>query len=147
VPEQWQDRFLAEMRAHGGFYHSARCAGIHPATAWRHHDRDPEFAQRVREAKEEHADALERELEEMGRKSNNPVSHIVRLKALRPAEYVEKNLSITMSMHADVAPADVASILRSMLGHASDHTRQLIAEQATLVIDAPPALPEGDPPR
>ena len=123
----WEAKFLVEMRAHGGFYHSARCAGIHPATAWRRHDRDPEFARLVREAREEHADQLEREIEEQARKSGNPVGFIVRLKALRPHEYIERHAVMSVSMTAEIPGPDAAHLLREMLANLTDSSRQLLS--------------------
>ena len=68
------------------------------------------------DAREFYADTLERDLIASAERSDNPVGYIVRLKALRPAEYIEKHAVMSLNVHADLPSADAAQLLRDMLG-------------------------------
>jgi ribosomal protein S12 methylthiotransferase accessory factor YcaO len=95
---------------------------LHVKTATRRMNADPDFHEAVQEARQYHADQLEEELEDMGRASKNPVPHIVRLKALRPAEYIEKQATMTVSAHASLTQEDGKRLLAAMLSQATDAT-------------------------
>ncbi len=52
-------------------------------------------------------------------------------------------MSVTLT--GELAPPDVATLLRGMLQDLSPATQQLLQGQAPPVIDGPPALPETTP--
>ena len=137
MPDGWREVFLRQIEKSGGFYKAAEVAGVHPRTAWRLCDADPGFRAAVKEARERHADELEHELEEMGRNNKNPVPHIVRLKALRPAEYIEKQAVLTVSADLGTVDADLGrQLVAEMLQHHCSATRELLG-----LLQAPPAGP------
>ena len=80
------------------------------------------------EAREEHADQLERELEEMARAKGNPVGHIVRLKAIRPGLYIERQAILTVTAPAELDSVEAAALLRDLLATCSETTRRLLTE-------------------
>jgi hypothetical protein len=135
LPENWLAEFLSALRGHGArIYTAARVVGIHPSTIFRHQAADPAFAQALRDAREEHADTLEGEIEDMGRKTNNPVSHIVRLKALRPGQYIERSIALTADLTPKVSNEEAKALLAQMLAVATAATLAELArasEEAT----------------
>jgi hypothetical protein len=66
----------------------------------------------------------------MGRDSRgkNPVPHIVRLKALRPAEYIERRLeaSISVTATAQITGDEAKALLQDMLESATPMTRAML---------------------
>jgi hypothetical protein len=90
LPAGWQGIYVAKLRETGGFCLAAEAAGISPRTAlrWRQADRDFEAA--VHDALELYADRLEEQLVATGTNGGNPLSFIVRLRALRPGVYREQ---------------------------------------------------------
>ena len=80
---------------------------------------------------------------EIGERSNSAIPSIVRLKALRPQEYIEKHAVMNVSVSAELPSHDAAQLLREMLANLTESTRALLANGPT-VIDVPPALPEAD---
>lgn len=147
LPDGWRALFLAYLEQNGTYYKAAHAAGVSDDTVLRERRRDPEFDRRVDEARQLHADQLEEGMIKQAETHGNPVGYIVRLKAIRPAQYIEKHAVMNLNLNAELPPADIAAVLRGTLGVASDHTRALIAGQAPLVIDTPPMLPEAEPPQ
>ena len=82
------------------------------------------FDEQISDALEEYADQLEREMVEQAKARGNPVGYIVRLKALRPQQYIEKHVALTLSTNADIAPGDPAALLARMLPNITDATRR-----------------------
>jgi hypothetical protein len=72
APAAWQDAFLDHYREFGGITLSAKTAGVTVPYVKRHAAEDPEFAERFDEAKEIHADTLEKLLVLMARGRRNP---------------------------------------------------------------------------
>jgi len=128
LPKNWKARYLELLRTHGGFYHCARQLGLDPKTAWRERERDPEFNEACREAREEYADSIEHRMVESAEQSGNPAGFIVRLKALRPQEYIEKHAVLTLSADLNELPAqDAMAVLRGMLGTTTTTTVKMLA--------------------
>jgi hypothetical protein len=136
IPTEWRDRYLAHVRQHGHYALAAQVAGISQETARRERVANPAFDEACREAREEAADRIEIKMLESAERSDNPVGFIVRLKALRPHEYIEKNVTVSMNMTAEVPGVDVVAVLQQMLGHLTEPTRELLAQPGA------PALPE-----
>ena len=60
--------------------------------------------------------------------SGNPVPHIVRLKALRPTEYIEKRAVLSVSTTAQITQEEGRRLLTAMLSQATSATLQALAE-------------------
>src|SRR5262249_9711754 len=152
LPVGWEERFLTELERTGGYHTSAKAAGVSHETIRRYRQADPAFAQKCRDAVDLKADRLEQELEEMGRdsKGKNPVPHIVRLKALRPAAYIEKQAVVSLPGSFELEPADATSLLRRLLENVTPTTLKKItglADKPQRLLDrfgADPPAP-GDP--
>ena len=122
--------FLAALRKHGTRWVAARQAGVSHDTIQRHEQADPDFAQLVRDAKEEYADVLELNLRRLALKRDNVIANIVALKKHRPGDYIERNQTLTVNVNAAVDGEEGRQLLRAMFGSL---TRQ----------HAPQALPES----
>jgi hypothetical protein len=110
---------------------------------------DPIFAEERRHALEYHHALLEWESLNLGRCKHSPLPYFDRLKAEMPGRHVDKALigALNVTVGTTLDPgADAAQLLRDMLASLTDSSRALLANGPT-VIDVPPALPEGDPPR
>jgi plasmid stability protein len=96
----------------------------------------PEFREAVETAEGEYADGLAVGLVETGRKRENPVGHIVALKALRPLEYIERSASLSVSAdlnhRSPITEAGARELLRQMFASTTETTRKMLA-------GAPPA--------
>jgi hypothetical protein len=137
LPADWQARFLAAYKQLGGVHLAAEAASIHPETVRRYRHADPAFDAACLDAREFYADTLERDLIASAERSDNPVGYIVRLKALRPAEYIEKHAVMSLNVHADLPSADAAQLLRDMLGTLTESSRHLLST-------GPPPLPSAE---
>jgi hypothetical protein len=136
TPRDWKERYLEHVREHGHYALAARVAGVSQKTAQRERHANPDFDELCREAREEAADNVELKMMASAEISHNPVPYIVRLKALRPHEYIEKHAVVSLSMTAEVPGVNVPALLAQMLGHLTPPTRELLAQHA------PPQLPE-----
>lgn len=137
TPDGWKDAYLGYIRQHGGIYKAARQAGIEPSTAWREAERDPAFAEQIKIARQECADGYQDEMVEHARRTGNPVAFIVRLKQLRPDEYIERHAVATLNVNVD-AGDDVQGarrLLQTMLGDTDPSTLQRLG-----IGDQPQAL-------
>lgn len=130
----WRQDFLAAYEATGGFYASAKTAGVNSTTVYDERHRDPAFDHACDEAKQRYADSREANLARLA-DHGNVVGDIVLLKKFRPHEYIEKNLSITASFSAEVNPEDGKRLLEAMLGTMTPATRQALM---------PPTSTEGE---
>jgi len=128
---------LAYLERHGTFHRAAKVAGVSEDTVLRERHRDPEFDRACEHARQVHADGCEEALEGMARESKNPVGLIVRLKAIRPAQYIER--SATLAVRADLTSGpsseEAEALLRQMLQDCTDATRRL------LTVGGAPTLP------
>jgi hypothetical protein len=127
LSEGWQARFLEHYRTVGGIWRSAELAGIHPETVRRYRHEDPVFDQAVRDAREAYADRLEEMMIASADRSDNPAGFIVRLKALRPSEYIEKHAIMSISLTGTLGEIDGAAVLRAIVGDPGAPTQQLLS--------------------
>jgi hypothetical protein len=134
LPKDWQARFLHAYRSRGGLHRAAEAASVHPETVRQERLRNPAFDQQVLAAREYYADLVEETMLASADRSDNPVGFIVRLKALRPTEYIERHAVMSVSLSAELPGHDAAELLRAMLGTLTDSSR-------TLLSSGPPALP------
>ncbi len=146
LPSRWKETFVAYVRAKGTYHRAAEAAGISTRTVERYRQQDAEFDRQVREAREYHADLLEEKFTEQSESSDNPVGLIVRLKALRPAAYIERHAALQVTVNADLQPADALPILQRYLasdsGGLSSRTLAALADAGlTLTLDPHPDLP------
>jgi hypothetical protein len=129
TPPRWKERYLALIRKTGNYAKTARAVGVSPRTAQRERDRDPEFNELCLEAVQEAADDLEDRMVAGAEASGNPAGFIVRLKALRPAQYIEKHAVLSLSADLNELPVqDALSVLRGMLGTTTITTTQMISD-------------------
>src|SRR5262245_24704188 len=98
VPRDWRRRYLRWVRKHGQYAAAARYAGVSVRYAERKRVSDPRFNEACVTAREMAADRMERRMLDLGERSDNPVPYIVRLKALRPAEYIERHATVSLAM-------------------------------------------------
>jgi hypothetical protein len=122
VPGQWRDAFIEELRDHAGMYRAARRVGINPRTVYDVMERDPAFADAVKIAREECADGYQAEMIDQARDTGNPTGYIVRLKALRPSEYIEKHAVLNVTADVQLGSEDAMSLIRSLIDTARPHT-------------------------
>lgn len=122
----WQPRFLAELEEVGGRWIAARAAGVTRTQVLDELARNPSFGQQVEDALELYADRLEQVL--VHPQTKNVVGPIVRLKALRPHLYLEKHITLGLTMHQDkVSHGEAATLLRAMLGDLRPETAAAFA--------------------
>lgn len=142
--DEWQERYLAYYREHGGQYRSARTLGIRWATVYDEIHRNPDFARALAEAREEFADQCETRMLDLGERSNNPVPYIVRLKALRPSEYIEKQVSVNVNATADLDDEQTAQLVSALVHSLRESSGSAVA--TPLPSRETPALSEGSGP-
>jgi len=141
IPRDWQERYLEHVRQHGHYALAAKHAGICLETARRARHADPAFDQLCRDAREEAADQVEIDMLDSARRSDNPAGFIVRLKALRPQEYVEKHAIMNFSVSTELESADGLEALQMMFATMRPNTQALIQPRdARESGSAPPAL-------
>lgn len=126
IPANWQERFLAYYKANGTMYRAAEAASVSMDTVRRYRDSDPDFAAKLAEATEYAADVVEEAMVNSAKETGNPAGFIVRLKAMRPAQYIEKNVSISLGLTAEVQGHDVIPALRAMLESASPAAKLML---------------------
>jgi hypothetical protein len=97
-------------------------------TVLRAEQADPDFARQVENARQTYLDRHALNLNRLAFKKDNVVASIVALKAGRPAEYVEKAMSMTVTATTPLSAEDGKRLLEAMLGH-----------------PAPPALLQASP--
>jgi hypothetical protein len=125
----WEGAFFKYLDLHGTYYRAAEAAGVSIDAVDARRSRDPEFEAQCRLMRERHADSLEQALEAQAKKTGNPVGYIVRLKALRPKDYVERHLveSLNVSVSTSVTAEDAQALLRAMLREASPASLQALS--------------------
>jgi len=92
----------------------------------RYRHAEPDFDQQVRDAREYFADLTAERMLELGERSDNPVPHIVTLKALRPHEYIEKHAVMNFTVTTELDAADGAQVLRDMFAAMRPATQALV---------------------
>ena len=118
VPRDWPMRYLDHLAQHATMWRAAKEAGISVKTVERLRAADPRFADDERDAIREHTEQLEERLDSIGEGKDMPAvtSLIVRLKKLDPPGYVEKNLSMSVSLTGELPTEDGKHLLLAMLG-------------------------------
>jgi hypothetical protein len=127
TPQNWKARYLELIRKTGNFAKTARAVGVDPVTAYRERERDPEFDRQCLEAREEAADDFEDRMVASAELSGNPAGFIVRLKALRPAQYIEKHAILNLSADLnELPPGDAVALLKNMLASTTPTTAKML---------------------
>src|SRR5678816_3007149 len=98
IPADWQGRLLEYYRTHGGLHRAAEAASVSLETVRRHRHANPAFDAAVREAREYYADLVEERMMAIGERRDDVTASIVRLKALRPQEYIEKHAVMNVTV-------------------------------------------------
>ena len=136
LPREWETAYLERIKQHGLYYLAAEEVGVSSKTVQRRRADDPAFNEACLLAREHAADRIAQKLSKQAEESGNPVGHIVRLKQLRPAEFVEQHVVKTLSMNVSVsADGDSAlgqAVLAQLLQHASPETLASVAPPAAL---------------
>jgi hypothetical protein len=101
---------------HGVRWRGAKYAGVCYDTLTRAEAADPAFAQQVENARQSYLDRHALNLNRLAFKKDNVVASIVALKAGRPAEYVEKAMTITASFTTELPAENGKALLQAMLG-------------------------------
>jgi DNA-binding phage protein len=125
----WRDDFLSHYQQFGGLYKAAESAGINSTTVYDEMARNPTFKAAADEARQRFLDTRVANLARLA-DQGNVVGDIVLLKAGRPAEYVEKNLSITASFSAELDTERAAQLLAAMLPQLTAASMQQLAPPA-----------------
>ena len=133
-------RFLDAYRSRGGLHRAAEAS---PASIRRPCAKNvsaiPSSTSRCSRPREYYADLVEETMLASADRSDNPVGFIVRLKALRPDQYIERHAVMSVSLSAELPGHDAAELLRAMLGTLTDSSRTLLSA------GPPPALPPPPP--
>ena len=131
TPHHWPERYLALVRERGNLDRTARAVGVDPKTARAYRAAHPEYEAEIADALEEAADRLEDDLITQAEASGNPVGYIVRLKALRPAKYIERQATLNLSADLNLLPPEEAkALLGRMLGALTPATAQAMLPAA-----------------
>jgi hypothetical protein len=132
LPLGWKDRYVELIGQRGNFYETAELCGVHYKTALRERDRDPDFDAACMEARQLFADKLEHRMLDSAERSDNPAGFIVRLKALRPQEYIEKHAILNLSADLnELPPGDAVQLLRGMLSQTTPSTTKMLGDGQT----------------
>ena len=141
--QPWETEFLRIYSEKGGIGLSAKEAGTTWQTVKAHAAHNPEFADRLDEAKTELIERLERQLLRLGsgESKGNFLAVIARLKGEIPAKYNDKLQVSGVVGHLHAAPPqeEIDNLLREMLGAARPVTRAQITGE---VLDG---TPDPDP--
>ena len=119
LPPNWRELFLESYAEFGTYWRACKDAGVSDMTVTRHRQHDPDFATQVEAARQEFADSQEEQLATLGR-NGNVVGPIVLLKKHRPAEYIERNLTVTANFTANLDAAAGQQLLTALLGQMHD---------------------------
>jgi len=122
VPADWPARFLEFYARQGVRWRAAKYAGIAYDTLVRAERADPAFAEQVENARQSYLDRHALNLNRLAFKKDNVVASIVALKAGRPAEYVEKNMSISATFTTELPAEDGKALLLAMFGQGAGAT-------------------------
>ena len=126
LPAGWQAAFLTALESHGGKYRAAREVGVRWRDVLRAKTASPAFADQIDEAMGLFADSVEDMLIDPTNK--NVVGTIVRMKALRPDQYIERRAEVVINHNTmqlgGVSEADATALLKRMLLEAQPETVQ-----------------------
>ena len=113
--EPWYGVFLRDLAERGLMSLAAARAGVHISKVRRRRDVDTEFAAEVVVAREYYCDYLEWESVTLGKTSRNPLPFFARLKAERPARYIDRQ-AILLAPGSDLPAEDGKQLLQAMFG-------------------------------
>jgi len=119
VPDDWPPRFLEYYARQGVRWRAAKYAGVSHDTVVRAERADSVFARQVEDARQAYLDRHALNLNRLAFKKDNVVASIVALKAGRPAEYVEKNMTVTAHFTTELPAADGKMLLAAMFGQSA----------------------------
>jgi hypothetical protein len=138
LPDGWEALYLARLTETGARMASACDVGIRWRDVTRRMRAEPAFEEQVHEAIDLYADGLEKRLTTETNKSN-VVGLIVRLKALRPAQYIERTVTANLNVatEATVAPAQAQALLRDMVRDARPEVLAMLFGGATMALEEP----------
>ena len=132
LTDGWQADFLAVYRANGAKLALAgQAVGVDAHTVRAERQRDETFSLACAQISEEWADTLETKMETQAETTGNPVGYIVRLKALRPALYLERHLAMSITATAEIPSSDARQLLAHALGAMLDSTTQRVLPVAS----------------
>lgn len=128
LPPDWRQQYLTALEETGGKYLAARRTGISRSVVLHELSRSPHFVAQVDDAIELYADHIEQLLTDPATK--NVVGLIVRLKALRPDRYIERqvNVGLTVTAGATVTMEHAKALLAGMLAVAQPETVRALTE-------------------
>lgn len=139
APPAWIPAFLEKYSKEGGISLSAREAGTTWQSVKAYAAANPDFAEKLDEAKMELIERLERQMVALGNGTakGNFLAIIARLKGENPAKYNDKLQvsGVVGHLHAGPPPEVVEQLLRDMLGAARPATKAAITGE---VIDVTP---------
>lgn len=132
APEPLWERYLAELAQHGTKRKCAERVGLTWRAIIKRLDEDVEFRERVDFAMELCADGFEEMLVAPDLGKSQVVGLIVRLKALRPQQYIERQVSMAVNVSADLAvsPEDAKALLASLVRDMQPRTVRMLTEGA-----------------
>jgi len=130
VPAEVWEAYLEAVGEHGTKQLCARRLGIGWRVLLARMEEDVAFRQEVEHAMELCADRLEEQLIAAETSKVQVVGMIVRLKALRPRQYIERQVAMQVNVHADVAvsPEDARAMLADLVRHAQPRTVQMLMQ-------------------
>lgn len=137
----WQAVYLVALRETGQPYLAAETADLSPRTVQREREVNPAFNELCEIARETKIDALEQKLEDLADKTGNPLGLFGRLKAMRPATWVERNQQLIVTVDLTPPPEQVSSILASLLARLTPATHAVLASHALPLPPDPPSSP------
>jgi hypothetical protein len=114
--EPWYGVFLRDLAERGLMSLAAARAGVHISKVRRRREADRELAAEVDVAREYYCDYLEWESVTLGKTSRNPLPYFARLKAERPARYIDKATMLVASFTSDLPAEDGKTLLQAMFG-------------------------------
>src|SRR3989304_2474913 len=127
-----QTAFPPGTRANGAKLALAgQAVGVDAHTVRAERQRDETFSLACAQISEEWADTLETKMETQAGTAGNPVGYIVRLKALRPALYLERHLAMSIQATAEIPAADARQLLAHALGAVLETTTQRVLPVAS----------------
>jgi hypothetical protein len=137
LPE-WADVFLRYLAMNGGLELACNAARKHRMTVVKTRQAFPAFDDACLRAMEYFVDSLEWFLVEQAHKTGVPLGFFGRLKAERPARWVDKSLIASLEVKTEVPADQMQEFLASLVQHTTPATR------AMLGLD-PPVAQAGDP--
>ena len=146
--EPWYGVFLRDLAERGLMSLAAARAGVHISKVRRRRDADPEFAAEVDVAREYYCDYLEWESVTLGKTSRNPLPYFARLKAERPARYIDKATMLVASFTGELPAEDGKALLLAMFGQGAGATHLALeaggAPPGRVISSGPPARVSDD---